>query len=57
MLADFEVGNLAGGILFCLAILVSLEEDKESDDDELEASKEDWQDNWYAFCKRFLRSN
>ena len=41
MLADFKVGDLAGKISFCLAVLVSLKEDKESDDDELEASEED----------------
>ena len=41
MLADFEVGDLAGGIIFCLAVLLSLAEDKKSDDDELEASGED----------------
>ncbi len=56
MLTDFEVGNLADGIPFCLAVLVSLEGDKQSDDDELEALEEDLQAN-SPFCKGFLRSN
>lgn len=57
MLADFEVGDMAGGIPFCLSVLASLEEDKESDDDELEASKGDWRGNLDAFSRGFLRSN
>lgn len=56
MLAEFEVGAMAGGIPFCLSVLASLE-DKESDDDELEASKGDWRGNLDAFCRGFLRSN
>ena len=38
MLADSEVGDLAGGISFCFAFLISLEEDEESDDNKQEAS-------------------
>ncbi len=57
MLADFEVEDLASGIPFCLAVLLSLKKNKELDDDELEASEEDWRDNLNAFCRGFLRSN
>lgn len=41
MLAEFELGDLACGIYFCLAVLVSLEKDKKWNDNELKTSKED----------------
>ena len=49
--------KLACEILFCLAILVSWEEDKKLDDDELEASEEDCQGNLDQVCNAFRRVN
>lgn len=53
MLSDFEVGDLAGRIAFCLAVLLPSKEDEESDDDDREES-EDWQGAWDVFCKEIL---